>query len=101
MALGDLAELVDEDAAHRGDGDAFLLGRRPHPVEQPVMQPFLLGRLQQRPAQAHHARLVAPADDALAALGIAERELAHDGEAVGIFLRRVERDARCEFGSQE
>ena len=90
MCLGDLAELVGEDAAHRGDRDAFLLGGRPHPVEQPVVQPLLLGRLQQRPAQAHHAGLVAPALDAVAAVGIGQRELAHHGEAVGILLGGIE-----------
>ena len=91
MRLGDLPEGRQEQAGHGGDGDAFLLGGGPHPVELALVQGLLLVGIEQRPAQAHHPGLVAPAVDALAAFRIVERELAHHGEAVGISLRGGQR----------
>ncbi len=54
------------------------------------MQRFLVRFEQERPAQAHHARLLAPVMDQFAVVGVFEREIAHDGEAVRIFPGRLD-----------
>jgi hypothetical protein len=56
-----------------------------HTFNRAVVKQLALRPLQERPAQAHHARLVAPAMNEPAVVGHIERELAHDREPVGIF----------------
>ena len=76
MALGDLTKFRQEHAAHHRDRQALPFGGWPQPFKLAVMQPFLVLVQQQGPAQAHHARLVAPALHQLALFGIVERETA-------------------------
>ena len=91
VALGDAAELFQEAAAHHADGEVGLRRFRPDPVQRTLVQQFLLLGLQQRPAQTHHPGLLSPGRDQ----GLVDRvlgiELAHHGEALGIFPGRFQR----------
>ena len=46
MRLSNLAKLLQEQAAHAGNGQAFLLRRRPQPIQRAVAQPHLFFRVQ-------------------------------------------------------
>ncbi len=91
MGLGDPAELLQEHAGLQGHRHAGPLGGWPDPVIGAGLHLGRLVAIEHRPAQAHHARRVAPARDQPLVAAILGRELAHDGEAVGIFLGDLDR----------
>ena len=91
MALRDRADGLQQARPEQRDGKPRALGRGPQPVEASVGEPRLLMRLQEREAETEHARPALQAVDRRAALGLVEREVAEDGETVGVPARRLDR----------
>ena len=84
-------DLGQEAAGEQRQGQPGALGRRPQPVDRAVGRPGLLVRLQEDEAQAEHPRPLLPAVDQPAALGLVEREVAEDRQAVGMLACRLDR----------
>ena len=90
VAFGDPAEFRQRIGRQHGDRDAGLFRFRPEPVDRAVVQPLPRRIVQERIAQAEHARLLAPGRDARAGRWLVERQRAHDREPARVVLHRRE-----------
>src|SRR5947199_199374 len=90
MLHGDLGDLRQEIGGEQRHRDSRALCRGRHPVDGAVGRPRLLVRLQEREAQAEHARTLLPAVDQRAALRLVERKVPEDREPVGMLARRLD-----------
>ena len=82
MPFGNALEARQEAPGHGGDRQAMAFADRPEPVHRAILVPAGLFRADQRIAQPHHARQLAPGRQTLGAFRrLGQRHLPEDGEA--------------------
>ena len=91
VARGDCADLREPLRRVYHHRNLVALGLRPEPVGGAVGEPRPVGIAVKGQPHAEHAGLLAPAREQIAPFASGQRKAPHDGEAVGMLLRGLQR----------